>query len=203
MTITYRADYSGHVDDERVAWTYRAYNEEGSPYVVVLDDRDGPPISLTQAPVESLDGVADEAADLTNAQWWVHRLTRLIEKARAYDEIFDDIEDAGEEFVCGGVFHDLHVVEDDDDFDAGTVVKANLWLPSDAPSPLSEAYTVDELTDLEVDSEWVDSEGDHLKYIDGEWYINDGGETPWEPMSEYTYIGDLLADYGPYQVALP
>lgn len=198
------------MDDVRVAWTYRAYNEEGSPYVVVLNnDGDDYPLALIQAPIEFLDGEPDEEADLANAKLWVHRLTELVEKAQAYDEIFDDAEDALADF------HDLHVVEEDDDWDDEDelAMTATTWLPTYAKVSTTRragdasnaAYTVYELTDSEVDQEWVDIEGDHLKFIDGEWHIseiNPDGETPWAPVSGYTFLGDLLSDYGPYTVAI-
>jgi hypothetical protein len=176
---------------------------------------------IVQAPTEMLDGVPADAEDRENAIDWVHRLTELVEKAKAYDEIFDDIEDGLVE-VDG--FHDLHVVEDDDgsnldaadgtnwDWDrarekartsrpsifedavkgSGVTVTANHWLPSD--SDANEAYTVDELTDAEADQEWVDIDGDHYKYINDEWYISFEGWRPWAS----TEGGDSLTAYSPY-----
>lgn len=180
--ITYRAQYSGHVDGEKVAWMYRAYNEDGAPYVLAVDYEFGP-LTIVQAPTEFLDGVADEEADRENAIDWVHRLTELVDKAKAYDEIFDAVEEAECELdpsMCGlpnpvtlsDIIHDF-VVEDDDD----------------------DAYVVDELTDAETDTEWVDRDGDHYKFICGEWHFSYAGDGPWEPVTEPGYP---LTSFGPY-----
>lgn len=187
--IAYRAEYSGHVDGEKVAWMYRAYNEEGAPYVLVLDYEVGP-ITIVQAPTEFLDGVPDEEVDRENAIDWVHRLTELAQKAKAYDEIFDAIEEAEREPDLANL-HDFV-----DESDESLAMTANLWLPITDENTKKAAhgvYVVDELTDVENDSEWVDHDGDHYKNIDGRWYLSYEGKSQWHVAD-----ADELTDYGPY-----
>lgn len=107
--------------------------------------------------------------DAESAMNWLRALAILVDRSIAYGEIFDDISKAEAE-VFAAERHDAE--------------------------PVNSAYEVDKLTDAEADEEWEDNDGDHLRYIDGEWYVSDQGTGPWERVVD----GDLLTDYAPYQL---
>jgi hypothetical protein len=199
--VNFRAEYSGYIGDEKIAWLYKAYAEEGQPYVVVLNTGDGDALSIVQDPEpglldEDLDARELDDRGRRNAIRWVETLTELMEKARVYDEIFDDVKEADRAALITSwpMFHDLHAGEEDlDDDDVCAICDRY------DPDADDDCNVVESLGHAEIDSAWVDCEGDHYKFIDGEWYLSGCGAGKWEPTSRFTAF-DALTEFGPYRV---
>jgi hypothetical protein len=179
--ITLKARIEAYDGDQRIAWAYRAFAEPGQPYVVVLDVEDLPRLAITQYPTTTLlrgdefDPDEAEAHDLQNVIMSIKALAALAVKARAYDELFDGIEEN----------------EDEIDYEPVDLDGPSADQDSDGP------FVVDTLGDDETDMEWVDNDGDHYKHINGEWYVAYEGDTPWRPVTDEG--PQYLTEYGPYR----
>lgn len=183
--VTFRAEYAGYIDNKRVASLYKAYAEEGQPYVVVLDASDGP-LTLTQIPSVFLDDEVDqdEADDLDrrNAIRWVEALAELVEKAQIYDEICADIaatEAAPAQELWDDGFEDF---EDS---------------PENGVRSLRDVDTF-----LQEGLVWLDRQGDAYTVIDGRWHFQDRSEGEpgdWDALNKHGADLELLDDWGPYR----
>lgn len=183
-TVNFRAEYSGYIQDTKIAWTYKAYAEEDQPYVVALLENPRDPLVLIQIPSDYLNGELDadeaEEVDRQNAIRWVDALTKLVDKARKWDEFVADISGIAE---CHNGPVPFESVEPDFSDDAD--------LEED-----DDPYQVDELDDDCVDQTWEDQDGDKYRFIDGEWHVFDDAKLEWEPLGN----AEWLYKYGPYTV---
>ncbi|MBB5167171.1 hypothetical protein [Mycobacterium sp. AZCC_0083] len=196
MSTDIRENYEGLVDGERVVTAYRAFAEPDKPYCITLDLGDQIVSGAFRPLVADEDFTAEEAESLNRANIidWVSVLTDLIEKAQAWDDFVAEVEEAeqypdeyyGAEFLSGG-----GVITDT--FDRSGAV--------DLDAPATTAWSVDNLGYNEIDSVWMDRQGDRYKHVNGVWYIQDCDDIlgDWDEIASNS---DLLTDYGPYTTTL-
>lgn len=205
--ISFHDEYAGHIGAEKVAWFYRAFAEEHQPYVILLDAL-GEELYITQYPSAATPydepGEDPTALDRENAATWVDTLTKLVWKARAYDDMVEQI--YGDETTMNLCAYDgfdvtwtpdsaVSVILGGDNPILDGFLDDDIVVDLASPHGFDSAYTVPELTSAEDDQEWVDQDGDHYKVIDDEWHWTPGYTDEWTPVEEDT---QFLTDYGPY-----
>lgn len=178
--VTFRAEYSAHIDGEKVASTYKAYADEGQPYCIVADTGGDDISILVQMPSAYLDDelTAAEAEELDrrNAIEWVELLAELVEKARLYDDLMDAMDGAGE-------YADPDFDDDFEDFEDGDA--SNRIIATDSLAAL----------DPEEGAIWRDVDGDYYQWDKGKWHISYGSPDDFEPVQ----LNATLTNHGPYE----
>lgn len=175
QAISFQTEYTGRIGEEEIALMYRAFAEDNQPYVVALHLPDGGILTF----VQSAEFMCEEG-QRRNATEWVETLTKLVAKARDYDELVDALFDEEGETEAAPV---------------------DLDEPSDHLDSDNDAFVVDRLGDEETDAEWVDQDDDHYKHIDGEWHVSYNGDEPWRPV--HVEGPEFLTEYGPYRAVGP